>query len=211
MKTPEGISITPTSYQDIVSLLTSEELAAVETPIADRCRMKLLRDLESTTTSFRQAEVSVSGMTAPEIREYLALHQARLVAFGIRFLGDARATQDEEEYPDGEEQDPNGKSEVIGLGTGFGVTYAIYHNFLTNRTHAEFRAFLKNRRIPKHTKFEGIGTRFSRGGGFKHRRGMTGQPTVAGISEVCRRLGLAGAPGAKDNATPYVIEIAVLP
>ena len=30
MKTPEGISIIPTTYQEIVSLLTSDELAGVE-------------------------------------------------------------------------------------------------------------------------------------------------------------------------------------
>ncbi len=41
MKTPEGISLIPTGYQEIISLLTSEELAAVECPIADQCRLKI--------------------------------------------------------------------------------------------------------------------------------------------------------------------------
>lgn len=153
MKTPEGITITPTTYQEVVSLLTSDELAAVECPIAERRRLRILRDLASTTTSYLQAEVSVSGLTVAEIRKYLALHRSSLIAFGVRFLGDGDATKEEQEYPEGEEQDPDGASETLGLGVGFGVKYAIYHNFLTNRSASDFRAFLKNRRIPKHTKF----------------------------------------------------------
>ncbi|WP_164101408.1 hypothetical protein [Candidatus Laterigemmans baculatus] len=153
MKTPEGITVTPTSYQDIVALLTSDELAAVESPIAERCRLKILRDLASTTTSYLQAEVSVLGMTVAEIRNHLALHQNRLVDFGIRFITYKEATKEEQEYPEGEEQDSDGKSEAVGLGVGLGIKYAIYHNFVVNRPAAEFRAFLKNHRIPKHTKF----------------------------------------------------------
>ncbi|MFO0530086.1 MAG: hypothetical protein ACK52A_18480, partial [Planctomycetota bacterium] len=61
MKTPEGITITPTNHLEIVALLTSDELAAVECPIAEQCRLKIIRELGSTTTSHLQAEVSVSG------------------------------------------------------------------------------------------------------------------------------------------------------
>lgn len=153
MKTPEGITITPTSYQEIVGLLTSDELAGVECPIAEHCRLKIIRDLASTTTSHLQAEVSVSGMTVAEITHYLTLHRNQLVAFGNRLLSDKDATKEEQEYPDGEEQDADADSETMGMRVGFGVKYAIYHNFLSNRHPAEFRAFLKNRRIPKHTKF----------------------------------------------------------
>ena len=153
MKTPEGISLIPTSFQEIVALLTSEELAAVECPIADQCRLRIIRDIASTTTSHLQAEVSVSGMTVVEITNYLARYRNHLVAFGVRFLGDSKATEEEQEFAEGEEQDADGESETMGLGVGFGVKYAIYHNFLCNRPATEFRAFLKNRRIPKHTKF----------------------------------------------------------
>ncbi len=153
MKTPEGISLTPTSYQEIVALLTSEELASVECPIADQCRLRIIHDLASTTTSHLQAEVSVSGMTVAELTQYLALYRNQLVAFGVRFLGDSDATKEEQEFAEGEEQDTGGESKTMGLRVGFGVKCAIYHNFLANRPVAEFRAFLRNRRIPKHTKF----------------------------------------------------------
>jgi hypothetical protein len=71
-------------------------------------------------------------------------------------LQDAEATRDEEEYPAGEEPGEEDKSVTVaqrGLGTGFGITYAIYYNFLANRTPSEFREFLRNRRIPHHARF----------------------------------------------------------
>ena len=153
MQTPEGITIVPTTHQEVVALLTSDELAAVESPIAERCRFKILRDLASSTTSHVQAEISVSGMSVPEIVVYMRNHRNHLIEFGVRFLGDEAATDDEQEYPEGEEQDSDGESESLGYCIGFGVKYAIYHNFLANRPAADFRAFLKNRRIPGHTRF----------------------------------------------------------
>ena len=73
-----------------------------------------------------------------------------MIAFGVRLL---QETSDEEEYPEDEEQDPDEESETLGYANGFGIKYAIYHHFLANRSLSELRAFLKNRRIPKHTKF----------------------------------------------------------
>ena len=153
MKTPEGIHIIPTTHQEVVALLTSDELDAVESPIAERCRFNILHDLSSTTTSSVQAEVSVSGMSVSEIVDYMVNHRKHLIEFGVRFLGDDDATNDEQEYPEGEEQVPDGESVSLGYGVGFGVKYAIYHNFLSNRPAGALRAFLKNRRIPRHTKF----------------------------------------------------------
>lgn len=153
MKTPEGITLIPTSYQEIVALLMSDELAVVESPIADQCRLRIIRELTSARTSYLQADVSVSGMTIAEIRQYLVLYRNHLVEFGVRLLGDSDTAQEEQEFAEGEEQDEDGESETVGLGVGFGVNYAIYHNFLANRPAAEFRAFLKNRRIPHHTTF----------------------------------------------------------
>jgi hypothetical protein len=92
-------------------------------------------------------------MTASDIEVLLRDRRDRLVAFGARLLRDQSATCDEGEYPEGEEQDTSGPSELVGLGTGFGVKYAIYYNFLANRTPAELRAFLKNRRTPHHARF----------------------------------------------------------
>lgn len=153
MKTPEGIILIPTSYQEIAALLASDELAAVESPIADQCQLRIIRDLTSAQISYLQADVSVSGMTIAEIRQYLVRYRNHLVAFGVRLLGDSDLAQEEQEFAEGEEQDEDGESEIKGWGVGFGVNYAICHNFLANRPAAEFRAFLKNRRIPHHAKF----------------------------------------------------------
>lgn len=153
MKTPEGITVIPVSYQDVVALLKSDVLSDVEQQIASRCHMKIIYDYGSVTTSYTQAEISVSGMTTAQLGSYLADHKESVIEFGVRFFNDTETTTDEQEYPEGEEQDPDGKSETLGYGNGFGIKVAIYHSFLTARAPADLRAFLKNRRIPKHAKF----------------------------------------------------------
>jgi hypothetical protein len=149
-----SIKIVPTTYQEVMSLLKSNALRAVEEAIATQVGQRIIRDYGTAETQHTQAIMSVSGMHAAEIENYLADHRDRLIAFGVRFLRDKEATKTEEEYPPGEEQDEaSGESVSLGLGSGFGITYAIYHSFLANRPVAEFRQFLQNRRIPHHSKF----------------------------------------------------------
>jgi hypothetical protein len=173
MRTPEGITLVPTPYQDVVALLKSEALSAVEGPIAARCRMTIIYDGGSASTSYVQAEISVSGMTTRQIEDYLAANKESLIEFGVCFLQDPEATRDEQEYPEGEEQDPDEVIATLGYGNGFGIKVAIYHNFLANRTPAEFRAFLKNRRIPKHAKFAKELERVFAAGHARHDRRST--------------------------------------
>jgi hypothetical protein len=153
MQTPDGIKIIPTVYQEVLALLKSDALAAVEHPIAAGRRLKMIYDDGTASMTYLRAEISVSGLTTAGIAEYLSHNQDVLIRFGLRFLGDKDATSDEQEYAEGEEQDPPGESEVLGFSNGMGIKIAIYHNFLTNRTPAEFLAFLKNRRIPKAATF----------------------------------------------------------
>ena len=153
MRTPERITVIPTLYHDVLSLLKSDTLASIEHAIATKCGLRIIFHDSTASTSHTQAEISVSGMTVGAIEEYLQKNRIPITAFGIHFLHDPDATSDEQEYPEGEEQDPNGESVTLGIGNGFAISYAIYHNFLANRPLAEFHAFLKNRRIPKHTKF----------------------------------------------------------
>jgi hypothetical protein len=153
MQTPDGIKIIPTVYQEVLALLKSDALVVVEHPIAAGRRLKLIYDDGTASMTYLRAEISVSGLTTADIAEYLSHNQDALIRFGLRFLGDQDATSDEQEYAEGEEQDPPGESEVLGLSNGMGIKIAIYHNFLTNRTPTEFVAFLKNRRIPKAATF----------------------------------------------------------
>ena len=153
MQTPDGIKIIPTVYHEVMTLLGSEALAAVEVPIAARRHLKLIHDHGTASTTYIRAEISVSGLTSADLEQYLTLHKEEIIRFGVRFLGDQDATSEEQEYAEGEEQDPAEGSEVLGLGNGFGIKIAIYHNFLTNRTPPELLAFLKNRRIPKAATF----------------------------------------------------------
>lgn len=153
MQTPDGIKIIPTVYHEVVALLKSEALAAVELPIAARRRLKIIYDDGTASTTSIRADISVSGLTSAEIEQYLILHKEAVIRFGIRFFGDQSATSEEQEYAEGEEQDPAEGAQVLGLGNGIGIRMAIYHNFLTNRTPADLLAYLKNRRIPHAAKF----------------------------------------------------------
>jgi hypothetical protein len=143
-KTPEGITITPTVHADVVALLGSEELAAVERGISQGGGLEIIYDdPNSVTTTNRRAEISVSGLTVEQIREYLCTHREALIAFGIASLGDQRESESEDEE----------QGVTLGLGNGFGILYAIYHHFITQRPKAEFHAFLKNRRIGRQATF----------------------------------------------------------
>jgi hypothetical protein len=148
-----AIKVIPTAYQDVLALMRSEALGAVEQPVAAAVGLRLLEDYATTIVSALQADLSVSGMTVADAEALLLTHRDRIIAFGIAFLRDKAATDDAEEYPEGEEQDPPGPGTVLGLSAGFGITHAIYFNFLTNRPAPDFRAYLKNRRIPHQAKF----------------------------------------------------------
>lgn len=153
MQTPEGIIVLPTSYQAVLSLLKSTALGAVEEAIATRCGLRIIPGDGTASITYTQADISVSGLTTTQLEDYLTTNRNSLISFGARFLCDDDATSDDQEYPEGEEQEPDGESQERGHEVGFAIKIAIYHNFLANRTPAEFRVFLKNRRIPKHTKF----------------------------------------------------------
>jgi hypothetical protein len=145
-----AIKVIPTPYQDVMALLRSDTLRAVEQPIASEVGLRIL---DETSASNIQSDLSVSGMTVAETEALLRSHRDQIIAFGIAFLRDEAATDDTEEYPQGEEQDPSESVNVLGLGMGFGIRHAIFFNFLANRKSPEFQAYLKNRRIPNRARF----------------------------------------------------------
>lgn len=148
-----AIKVIPTPYEDVLKLLHSDALRSVEQAIATAVRTPIVADYSNVCTNFTRADISVSGLTVGEIESLLVSRRHEIIAFGVAFLRDQDATRDEEEYPVGEEQEPPETNAVEGLGTGFGIKYAIFCNFLANRTPAEFRAYLKNRRIPHQARF----------------------------------------------------------
>ncbi len=148
-----AIKVIPTPYQEVLALLRSDTLRAVEQIIAAAVGSRIVEDYSSTWTSFTQADMSVSGMTVAETQSLLVAHRDQIIEFGVAFLRDEAAADDSEEFPEGQEQDPSETGAVHGLGVGFGIKYAIFYNFLAHRTPAELRAYLKNRRIPHHARF----------------------------------------------------------
>jgi hypothetical protein len=147
------IRVIPTPLKDVLALLQSPALQTVERAIAAQVGSKIVEDFSTTYTSYIQSDMSVSGLTVAETETLLQSHRDEISAFGVAFLRDEEATREDEEFPSGEGGEHPLDVEVQGLGVGFGVTYAIYYNFLANRTPAEFKAYLKNRRIPHRAKF----------------------------------------------------------
>jgi hypothetical protein len=142
------------SYQDVLDLLASEHVRSVERAIAAEVGMNIFEDYSVVSTSHLLVAIGASGMTPSDIKVLLQDRRDQIVAFGVRLLRDLAVNSDDEDvYPEGEEQDPPGKVVSEGLGIGFGVTYAIYYNFLANRTPAELRAFLRGRGIEYHSSF----------------------------------------------------------
>jgi len=152
-RTPEGIILVPAEYQEVLALLQSPALAAVEQAVADGCGLRILDKVESVIVNYIQGNISVCGLTPRQLEEYLTTHRDALIAFSIRFVNDREMERNEEEFAEGEEQDPAEHVETLGYPVGFGVGYAIYHHFLTQRSAPDFRAYLKNRRMPKAAKF----------------------------------------------------------
>ena len=147
------IRVIPTPYQEVLALLRSDALRAVEQSIAVAVGSHILEDSTIASTTRIQGDLSVSGMTIAETESLLLAQRDQIIRFGIAFLRDEAATDTTEEFPEGEEQDPPKIVSVLGLGVGFGISYAIFYNFLARRTPAEFRAYLSNRRIPHQARF----------------------------------------------------------
>ncbi len=147
------IRVIPTPYQDVLALLRSDALRAVEQSIAVAVGSHILEDSTIASTTRIQGDLSVSGMTIAETESLLLAQRDQIIRFGIAFLRDEAATDTAEEYPEGEEQDPPKIVSVLGLGVGFGISYAIFYNFLARRTPAEFRVYLRNRRVPHQARF----------------------------------------------------------
>jgi hypothetical protein len=147
------IKIIPTPYEDVLKLLHSDALRTVEQAIASAVRVSIVEDYSNICTNLTRGDMSVSGLTVAEIESLLVSRRSEIIAFGVRFLRDQEATHDDEEHPEGEEREPPESTAVEGLGTGFGIKYAIYYNFLANRTPTQLRAYLKNRRIPHQARF----------------------------------------------------------
>src|SRR5438270_32021 len=93
------IKLTPTPYAEVLDVLKSDSLRRVEEAIASMFQQPILRDYSSIYISPTQAAMSVSGMSPAQIQKFIDNHQEQLIAFGIRFHQDSKATQAEEEYP----------------------------------------------------------------------------------------------------------------
>jgi hypothetical protein len=101
-------------------------------------------------------QIGQAGLSPAEVESILSHQRAKLIEFGVAFLRNEAATSDEEEYPEGEEPGSDETPVTLsdeGYGVGFAVTYAIYLNYLQQRSQHDFVEYLKAVRIPHAARF----------------------------------------------------------
>jgi hypothetical protein len=142
--------------QEAKQLLLSPELAAVEDAVAAQLGMRLIRDMAVTTYSKVEIDVGYTPLTYAQIIERLKADRDLLIQFHVALAKDAEAMDEKEEYAPGEEPDPEDlprTAEVLGLGTGFGISDVVWFYFLRERPKADLTEFFKKKRTPFAAKF----------------------------------------------------------
>src|SRR4051794_21874935 len=104
--------------QEAKQLLLSPELAAVEDALAAQRGLRLIRDLAVTTYSEVENDAYFTPLTCAQVLERLKTDREFIIRFADALSKDPEAMEEEEEYPPGEEPEPEDHSsttEVIGL------------------------------------------------------------------------------------------------
>jgi hypothetical protein len=146
--------------QEAKQLLMSPELAAVEEAVAMQVGLRVLRDggrAEEVAIEQIVAHVSEYTLfTVDDVLQRLRSDRDLLIRFWIAFQRDSAANEPSQEYPPGEEPDPEDPPEprkVLGLFSGSGVIMVVWLHFLRERDKPQLAGYLKDRRTPHAAKY----------------------------------------------------------
>jgi hypothetical protein len=141
-------------------LLMSPELRAVEEAVAMQVGLPLLREGDrAERLAIEQIVTHVSEytlFTVDDVLQRLRSDRELLIRFWIAFHRDCHANPPPQEYPSGEEPDPDDvpeRGKVLGLGSGFGVILVVWLHFLREREKPHLAGYLKDRRTPHAAKY----------------------------------------------------------
>lgn len=141
------------SLEEVNELLACPELHRVQAPVAAALNLPIVVGLDAMSI---WGELSVSWLSKADFLSLLTERADLIIALG-RGIQTLEGSDDEEFAPGEEElcRDPSEalKKEIVGLGNGFGLTVAIYLNFLLADDIGGLTAFLKARRMPDANKF----------------------------------------------------------
>jgi hypothetical protein len=140
---------------EIKDLLNSDTLSVIEDDISRACNTYVNRDFIEFTVGILRREITNSGLPFEYILQQLKLKRTSITQFGLRLFMTLKDSPLEEEYPQGEEIPKSALPKDItshGLGTGFGVKYAIYLHFLETNPNG-LLDYIKKERIPKAQQF----------------------------------------------------------
>ncbi|MDX9979176.1 MAG: hypothetical protein RBU25_03915 [Lentisphaeria bacterium] len=134
-------------------ILDGPELHAVEAAVAASCRLKLLPDHQVTAS---QRQLALAGLTASAVVGLLVEEKDALIRFSIAVQRACQGDNPDGEFLPGEELPPEEAAEtveVLGLGSGFGLTHLCYYVLSVAEKKSELQSFLKATRIPGAAKF----------------------------------------------------------
>jgi len=144
----------PLEYQDLLALLRGEEMNAFEAEVAAALGTQVVPGWGDSTALHR--ELKRSQTSAAFLARCFAEEREAFRAFVLQMSTELRALPDEEEYPPGEEPDPDDPSppgEVLGYMQGFSLLYAQYYRFFRSPDDALLDDWLKYRRTPHRARF----------------------------------------------------------
>jgi hypothetical protein len=148
--------------QQAKQLLISPELAAVEEAVAAQVGLPLLREAgRAEEIAIEQIVTNVSEYTlfmVDDVLQRLRSDRELLIRFWVAFYNDFAANEPAEEYPPGEEPDPEELPQhvqTLGLSSGFGVVLVVWLHFLRERDKPQLAGYLKDRRTPHAAKYAG--------------------------------------------------------
>ena len=136
--------------KEIMAMLQSPELSAVETAITSKCGSYVNREVIDFMVPSLSREIGNAGLTIDYIKQGIKSNKEWLIIFGIEMLKYHAGKLDKQEYPEGEEPEylEQRAGEPQGMAIGFAYKYLMYLYFLENNRQSELLEFLKKERIP---------------------------------------------------------------
>jgi hypothetical protein len=140
----------PVDREALEALMTSDDFQAFENEVAKQAGTKVVAYELWRDMHYAIGNLSAANVQPGEVGGYLAANRDA----AARFILALQAQPDEHpdgEFPEGEEpgEDEAGrKGDLIGMGRGFSITFAIYALLIDAPESDKLTPYLKNRRIP---------------------------------------------------------------
>ena len=137
----------PNEFAEAGELLKSDALRAVSAAIAAARELSVVDSNPVATLGSTMNDLWLAKLTPADAGRLLEQDKDLITRLAVRHatITTQDPLRDDGKFAPGEEQDPAGPAQLLGLGPDVGVTWAIYLHFLRDRTPTELRSYLKKR------------------------------------------------------------------